>query len=88
MESVLNRLRSSMSSAATSAVSNAVQIASQVSNYLPGNPVTREFEATAHVASAGQGQIYPFPVHFLLYNLKLDDESVLFFQVYMLYFQQ
>lgn len=58
MESVLNRLRSSMSSAATSAVSNAVQIASQVSNYLPGNPVTREFEATAHVASAGQGLVW------------------------------
>ena len=56
MESMLNKLRSSMSSAATSAVSNAVQIASQVSNYLPGNPVTREFEATAHVASAGPGE--------------------------------
>ena len=59
MESMLNKLRSSMSSAATSAVSNAVQIASQVSNYLPGNPVTREFEATAHVASAGPGEGRP-----------------------------
>ncbi|KAK8387738.1 hypothetical protein O3P69_018319 [Scylla paramamosain] len=58
MESMLNKLRSSMSSAATSAVSNAVQIASQVSNYLPGNPVTREFEATAHVASAGPGLVW------------------------------
>ncbi|KAG0710692.1 SCY1-like protein 2 [Chionoecetes opilio] len=58
MESMLNKLRSSVSSAATSAVSNAVQIASQVSNYLPGNPVTREFEATAHVASAGPGLVW------------------------------
>lgn len=66
MESVLNRLRSSMSSAATSAVSNAVQIASQVSNYLPGNPVTREFEATAHVASAGSGEFCLFPQFFHL----------------------
>ena len=30
----------------------------QVSNYLPGNPVTREFEATAHIASAGNGNLY------------------------------
>ncbi|XP_071542803.1 SCY1-like protein 2 [Panulirus ornatus] len=58
MESMLNKLRSSVSSAATSAVSNAVQIASQVSNYLPGNPVTREFEATAHIASAGPGLVW------------------------------
>lgn len=56
MESMLNKLRSSVSNVATSAVSNAVQIASQVSGYLPGNPVTREFEATAHIASAGPGK--------------------------------
>ncbi|XP_068218143.1 SCY1-like protein 2 isoform X2 [Palaemon carinicauda] len=55
MESMLNKLKSTVSSAATSAVSNAVHIASQVSTYLPGNPVTREFEATAHIASAGPG---------------------------------
>ncbi|XP_045584450.1 SCY1-like protein 2 isoform X2 [Procambarus clarkii] len=58
MELMLSKLRSSVSSAATSAVSNAVQIASQVSNYLPGNPVTREFEATAHIASAGPGLVW------------------------------
>ncbi|KAG7167470.1 SCY1-like protein 2-like [Homarus americanus] len=58
MELMLSKLRSSVSSAATSAVSNAVQIASQVSNYLPGNPVTREFEATAHIASAGPGLLW------------------------------
>uniref|UniRef100_A0A6A7G441 SCY1-like protein 2 n=2 Tax=Hirondellea gigas TaxID=1518452 RepID=A0A6A7G441_9CRUS len=55
MENMLNKLRSTMSSAASNAVSNAVSIASQVSNYLPGNPVTREFEATSHIASAGTG---------------------------------
>lgn len=58
MESMLNKLRSTVSSAANSAVSNAVQIASQVSNYLPGNPVTREFEATQHIASAGPGLVW------------------------------
>lgn len=57
---MLNKLRSHVSSAATSAVSNAVQIASQVSNYLPGNPVTREFEATVHIASAGPGKFSLF----------------------------
>ena len=56
MESMLNKLRSTVSSAASNAVSNAVSIASTVSNYLPGNPVTREFEATAHVGSAGPGK--------------------------------
>ncbi|KAK3878478.1 hypothetical protein Pcinc_016896 [Petrolisthes cinctipes] len=55
---MLNKLRSSVSSAANSAVSNAVQIASQVSNYLPGNPVTREYEATQHIASAGPGLVW------------------------------
>lgn len=28
---------------------------SQLSNALPGNPVTREYEATNHIASAGTG---------------------------------
>lgn len=65
MESMLNKLRSSVSSAANSAVSNAVQIASQVSNYLPGNPVTREYEATQHIASAGPGY---FTVLYYLMN--------------------
>lgn len=41
---VLNKLRST--------VSNTV---SQLSGVLPGNPVTREFEATCHIASAGPG---------------------------------
>lgn len=56
MESMLNKLKSTVTNAASNAVSNAVSIASQVSNYLPGNPVTREYEATAHIASAGRGK--------------------------------
>jgi SCY1-like protein 2 len=44
---VLNKLRST--------VSNTV---SQLSSVLPGNPVTREFEATCHIASAGPGNVF------------------------------
>ena len=29
---------------------------SQFSSVLPGNPVTREFEATCHIASGGPGK--------------------------------
>lgn len=29
---------------------------SQLSSVLPGNPVTREFDATCHIASAGPGK--------------------------------
>lgn len=36
-----------------SSVSNTV---SQLSGVLPGNPVTREFEATQYIASAGPGE--------------------------------
>jgi len=31
---------------------------SQLSGVLPGNPVTREFEATRHIASAGPGLLW------------------------------
>lgn len=31
---------------------------SQLSGVLPGNPVTREYEVTSHVASAGTGSVY------------------------------
>lgn len=31
---------------------------SQLSTVLPGNPVTREYEATKHIASAGVGMYY------------------------------
>ncbi|CAL4058588.1 unnamed protein product, partial [Meganyctiphanes norvegica] len=55
MESMLSKLRSTVSNVASRAASDAVGFASQVSNYLPGNPVTREYEVTAHIASAGPG---------------------------------
>lgn len=41
---VINKLYSSVSSTV-----------SQLSGVLPGNPVTREFEAEVHIASAGPG---------------------------------
>lgn len=36
---------------------------SQLSTVLPGNPVTREYEATKHIASAGIG-VYSYSVVF------------------------
>ncbi|KDR18011.1 hypothetical protein L798_07802, partial [Zootermopsis nevadensis] len=44
---VLNKLCSTVSSTV-----------SQLSSVLPGNPVTREFEATCHIASAGPGLLW------------------------------
>lgn len=43
---VINKLYSSVSSTV-----------SHLSGVLPGNPVTREFEVTCHIASAGPGKI-------------------------------
>ncbi len=48
----LNRLASSLSSSVTSTVFSTV---STIKDVLPGNPVTREFEAQEHVGSAGPG---------------------------------
>lgn len=49
---VLNKFRST--------VTNTM---SQLSTVLPGNPVTREYEATKHIASAGVGMyLYIFCV--------------------------
>jgi SCY1-like protein 2 len=45
---VFNKLYSQVSSSVSSTVS-------QLSGVLPGNPVTREFDATTHIASAGPG---------------------------------
>lgn len=47
-----------------SSVSNTV---SQLSGVLPGNPVTREFEATQYIASAGPGK----PFKTILYNITM-----------------
>ncbi|CAG0904334.1 unnamed protein product [Cyprideis torosa] len=48
---VFNKLRSSVTSKVT-------QLSSQVSSVLPGNPVTREFDALDHIASAGPGLLW------------------------------
>lgn len=45
---VFNKIYSQVSSSVSSTVS-------QLSSVLPGNPVTREFDATSHIASAGPG---------------------------------
>lgn len=47
---VFNKIYSQVSSSVSSTVS-------QLSGVLPGNPVTREFEAVSHIASAGPGTI-------------------------------
>lgn len=36
--------------------SSVSQTVSQLSGVLPGNPVTREYESSAHIASAGPGK--------------------------------
>lgn len=45
---VFNKFVSQVSSSVSSA-------ASQLSGVLPGNPVTREFDANEHIASGGSG---------------------------------
>jgi len=48
MDSVINKLRNT--------VSTVTSTVSQLSVVLPGNPVTREFEVTQHIASGGPGK--------------------------------
>lgn len=55
---VLNKLRNTVSNTITNTVQNTAYGLSQLSSVLPGNPVTREFEATVHVASAGPGLLW------------------------------
>lgn len=55
---VLNKLRNTVSNTISNTVQNTAYGLSQLSSVLPGNPVTREFEATAHVASAGSGLLW------------------------------
>ena len=49
---VLNKLKDTLSSSVTNTYFTA---ASQISNVLPGNAVTREYEVVEHIASAGPG---------------------------------
>lgn len=50
---VLTKLRNTVSNTITNTVQNTAYGLSQLSNVLPGNPVTREFEISAHIGSAG-----------------------------------
>ncbi|KAK0098171.1 hypothetical protein PV326_010748 [Microctonus aethiopoides] len=55
---VLNKLRNTVSNTISNTVTNTAYGLSQLSNVLPGNPVTREFEINAHIASAGPGLLW------------------------------
>ena len=55
---VLTKLRNTVSNTISNTVQNTAYGLSQLSNVLPGNPVTREFEVTAHIASAGPGLLW------------------------------
>lgn len=44
---VFNKLKSTVTSTVN-----------QISSVLPGNPVTREYDITGHIGSAGQGMFY------------------------------
>ncbi|XP_012265187.2 SCY1-like protein 2 [Athalia rosae] len=55
---VLNKLRNTVSNTISNTVNSTAYGLSQLSSVLPGNPVTREFEATAHVGSAGPGLLW------------------------------
>jgi SCY1-like protein 2 len=48
-----NRFASTLSSSVSSTVFSTV---STIKDVLPGNPVTREFEVTNHIASAGPSE--------------------------------
>ncbi|XP_034945369.1 SCY1-like protein 2 [Chelonus insularis] len=55
---VLNKLRNTVSNTISNTVNSTAYGLSQLSNVLPGNAVTREFEITAHIASAGPGLLW------------------------------
>ncbi|KZC09290.1 PREDICTED: SCY1-like protein 2 [Dufourea novaeangliae] len=55
---VLTKLRNTVSNTISNTVQNTAYGLSQLSNVLPGNPVTREFEVSAHIASAGPALLW------------------------------
>jgi len=56
---MFNKLKSSLSSTVTNTITNTVyNTGTMISGVLPGNPVTRDFEVTAHIASAGPGLMW------------------------------
>lgn len=57
--------------------SSVSQTVSQLSGVLPGNPVTREYESSAHIASAGPGkQNIHFRRHILTISLRSSMENL------------
>jgi len=56
---MFNKLKSSLSSSVSNTITNTVyNTGTIISGVLPGNPVTRDFEVTAHIASAGPGLLW------------------------------
>lgn len=55
---VFNKLKNTVSNTFSSTVSSSVHSLSQLSAVLPGNPVTREYEVTAQIGSAGPGLLW------------------------------
>jgi SCY1-like protein 2 len=55
---VLNKLRNTVSNTLSNTMTSTAHGFSQLSNVLPGNPVTREFEASAYICSAGPGLLW------------------------------
>ncbi|XP_015127087.1 SCY1-like protein 2 [Diachasma alloeum] len=55
---VLNKLRNTVTNTISNTVNSTAYGLSQLSSVLPGNPVTREFEATGHIGSAGPGLLW------------------------------
>ena len=56
---MFNKLKSSLSSSVSNTITNTVyNTGSMISGVLPGNPVTREYEVTAHIASCGPGLMW------------------------------
>ncbi|XP_076652342.1 SCY1-like protein 2 [Halictus rubicundus] len=55
---VLTKLRNTVSNTISNTVQNTAYGLSQLSNVLPGNPVTREFEISTHIGSAGPALLW------------------------------
>merc|ERR1719318_1358933 len=56
---MFNKLKSTLSSSVSNTITNTVyNTGTMISGVLPGNPVTRDFEVTSHIASAGPGLMW------------------------------
>jgi len=72
----LNKFRSTLSTTVESTVFSTV---STITNALPGNPVTRDFEVFEHVASGGPGirNMTKLSVNFRWANLQSDKRPAI-----------